>query len=200
MSISIAISNTPITFNLISLFDFNVSFIYNNFGNRNQYNKYINLLTEGYKMKKKLTLLLALCLIVSTMLMGCSKSKDTSKEGEEKQYQYYTAEQLKTAIENKDDIYLIDIQPKEDYDAHHIVGTVPTYAYPADTDDLRSKIDVTLDEINKTDKPIIVICPGGGGGAKNTIDYLTTKSVDAKRMFILEKGQKGWPYDELLEK
>ncbi len=112
MSISIAISNTPITFNLISLFDFNVSFIYNNFGNRNQYNKYINLLTEGYKMKKKLTLLLALCLIISTMLMGCSKSKDTSKEGEEKQYQYYTAEQLKTAIENKDDTYLIDIQPK----------------------------------------------------------------------------------------
>jgi len=151
-------------------------------------------------MKKKLTLVLALCIIISTILMGCNKPKDTSKESEEKQYQYYTAEQLKTAIESKDNIYLLDIQVKEDYDKHHIVGTVPTYAYPADTEELTSKIDVTLDDINKTDKPIIVVCPGGGGGAKKTIDYLTTKGVDASRMFILEKGQKVWPYDELLEK
>ncbi|WP_346887841.1 rhodanese-like domain-containing protein [Clostridium sp. UBA1056] len=151
-------------------------------------------------MKKKFTLILALCIIISTMLMGCSKPKDTSKEGEEKQYQYYTAEQLKTAIENKDDIYLLDIQVKEDYDKHHIVGTVPTYAYPADTEELTSKLDFTLDDINSSDKPVIVACPGGGGGAKKTIDYLTTKGVDASRMFILEKGQKGWPYDGLLEK
>lgn len=151
-------------------------------------------------MKKKFTLIFALCIIISTMLMGCSKPKDTSKEGEEKQYQYYTAEQLKTAIENKDDMYLLDIQVKEDYDKHHIVGTVPTYAYPADTEELTSKLDITLDDINSSDKPVIVVCPGGGGGAKKTIDYLTTKGVDASRMFILEKGQKGWPYDELLEK
>jgi len=132
------------------------------------------------------------------MLMGCSKlnSKDDSQE-----YQYYTADELKAAIENKDDIYILDIQVEDDYNAHHIVGTIPTYAYPADTAELTSKLDVALPEITKTNNPIIVVCPSGGGGAKNTINYLTAeKNIDASRLFILEKGQKGWPHNDLLEK
>ncbi|MEG1254614.1 rhodanese-like domain-containing protein [Clostridium sp.] len=153
-------------------------------------------------MKKKFSLLLILCVVISTLLIGCSKPKDSSGDkGAEVEYQYYTADQLKTAIENKDPMYLLDIQVKEDYDAHHIVGTIPTYAYPADTAELKSKIDVSLNEINATKDPIIVVCPGGGGGAKNTIEYLVNeKGVDASRLFILEKGQKGWPHDDLLEK
>lgn len=149
-------------------------------------------------MKKKLSLVLAICIAMSFMLMGCGKASSGSGD---KEYQYYTADQLKTAIENKDAIYLLDIQVEDDYAAHHIVGTIPTYAYPADTAELTAKIDVALDEITKTNDPIIVVCPGGGGGAKKTIDYLTSeKNIDASRLFILENGQKGWPYDELLEK
>ncbi len=152
-------------------------------------------------MKKKFTLVLAVCIIMSAIFMGCGKTDQSGKkDGETKEYQYYTADQLKTAIEKKDPMYILDIQVKEDYDAHHILGTIPTYAYPADTDELKSKIDVAFDKINATKDPIVVVCPGGGGGAKNTINYLIEKGYDADRLFILEKGQKGWPHDELLEK
>lgn len=152
-------------------------------------------------MKKKFALLLTFCIIISATLIGCGKSKDSPKAEVQKTYQYYKADQLKTAIENKDPMYLLDIQVEEDYKAHHIVNTIPTYAYPADTAELKAKIDVALEKINATKDPIIVVCPGGGSGAKNTIGYLVDeKGIDANRLFILEKGQKGWPHDNLLEK
>ncbi|MBZ9622631.1 rhodanese-like domain-containing protein [Clostridium sp. FP2] len=152
-------------------------------------------------MKKKFALLLTICIIMSSMLIGCAKSTASPKTEAQKKYQYYTADQLKTAIEKKAPMYLIDIQVEADYKAHHIVNTIPTYAYPADTAKLKSKIDVAFDKINATKDPIIVVCPGGGSGAKNTIGYLIDeKGIDASRLFILEKGQKGWPHDNLLEK
>ncbi|MGH4122205.1 MAG: rhodanese-like domain-containing protein [Clostridium sp.] len=152
-------------------------------------------------MKKKFTLLLTVCIIMSSILVGCGKSATSTKTEAQKKYQYYTADQLKTAIEKKDPMYLVDIQVEADYKDHHIVNTIPTYAYPADTAELKAKIDVALDKINATKDPIIVVCPGGGSGAKNTVGYLIDKKgIDANRLFILEKGQKGWPHDSLLEK
>ena len=152
-------------------------------------------------MKKKFALLLTICIIMSCAFAGCGKSKVSPKTEVKKNYQYYTADKLKTAIENKDPMYLLDIQVEKEYKAHHIVNTIPTYAYPADTAKLKAKIDVALDKINATKDPIIVVCPGGGSGAKNTVGYLIDeKGIDANRLFILEKGQKGWTYDNLLEK
>jgi len=39
----------------------------------------------------------------------------------------------------------------------------------------------------------VVICPRGGGGAKNACDYLKEKEIE-KRIFILREGMQGWPY------
>ncbi|MEG0641791.1 MAG: rhodanese-like domain-containing protein, partial [Clostridium sp.] len=75
-----------------------------------------------------------------------------------------------------------------------------TYAYPAKTSQDTGKLDTVLDKLNASKDPIVVICPGGAGGATRSIDYLTSKGVDAKKLYILEKGQKGWKYDNLLEK
>jgi len=47
---------------------------------------------------------------------------------------------------------------------------------------------------------IVVVCPKGGGGAKNTIQYLVDQGIEDSRLFILEKGQAEWPYAGLLEK
>lgn len=140
-----------------------------------------------------LVFMMALVLVVS----GCSKKK-ASVDAEGNAYQYYTAEETKKFIEEDKDWIMLDIQVEEDWDAHHIKGAIPSYAYPAKTDEDKAKLDSIMSEL-EGDKEILVICPGGGSGATNTIDYLIEKGIEADRFFILEKGQKAWAYDELLE-
>jgi len=118
---------------------------------------------------------------------------------EEKTYQYYTADQTKAAIENKEDIILLDIQVEDEWNVHHIEGAVPTYAYPVKTPEDEAKLAAILPDL-AGEQPIIVICPGGAGGATRSIDYLTAQGVAPERLFILENGQSKWPYEELLAK
>ncbi|GAA0866760.1 rhodanese-like domain-containing protein [Paraclostridium tenue] len=148
-------------------------------------------------MKKVLLLCSMLFLMTSLALVGCSKEEETRNE---KKYNYYTADQLKEAIEKKEDITLLDIQVEKDYNKHHIKGVIPTYAYPVETKDEQAKLDKILPKLEKSENPIIVVCPGGGGGAKRAIDHLESKGIKSDRLFILENGQKGWPHKELLEK
>lgn len=144
------------------------------------------------KFSSMLVLMLALVLIVS----GCtSKTEDATVE---KTYNYYTAEQTKEAIEKGENIILLDIQVEEEWTAHHIKGAIPTHAYPVKTDEERTKLDAVLSQLDG-EQPIIVICPGGAGGAQRTIDYLQAKGIKGDRLFILENGQGKWPYNELLE-
>lgn len=144
---------------------------------------------------KKLLLILVIMLSLVLVATGCSNNGDTEAK---KEYNYYTAEQTKKAIENGDEIILLDIQVKEEWDAHHIKGAIPTHAYPVKNDEEKAKLDAVLPQL-EGEQPIIVICPGGAGGATRTIDYLQTKGISADRLFILENGQSKWPYDELLE-
>jgi len=161
---------------------------------------------------KKITLIIASILALALFVTGCSaKPAEEASSGEaakataaapaeEKTYQYYTADQTKSAIENNEDVILLDIQVEDEWAAHHIKGAIPTHAYPVKTDEEKAKLDAVVSKLEGT-QPIIVICPGGKGGATRTIDYLTeSKGIAAERLFILENGQGGWPYDELLEK
>lgn len=128
-------------------------------------------------------------------LTACSK-----KTSRDSNYQYKTEKEVKTAIENKDKLILLDIQVKKDYDKHHIKGAIPTYAYPVESDSDRNKLNDVIPTLKKNDDPILVICPGGAGGATRTIDYLKEKGISKDRLYILENGQSGWTYDELLAK
>lgn len=144
---------------------------------------------------KKLLLIFVVMLSLVLVATGCSNSADTEAK---KEYNYYTAEQTKKAIENGDEIILLDIQVEEEWDAHHIKGAIATHAYPVKTDEEKAKLDAVLPQL-EGEQPIIVICPGGAGGATRTIDYLQTKGISADRLFILENGQSKWPYDEMLD-
>ncbi len=145
---------------------------------------------------KKFASMLVLMLVLVFIVSGCTnKTEDTAAD---KTYNYYTAEQTKEAIEKGDNIILLDIQVKEEWDVHHIKGAIPTHAYPVKTDEERAKLDAVLPQLDG-EQPIVVICPGGAGGAQRTIDYLQTKGVKGDRLFILENGQGKWPYNELLE-
>jgi thiosulfate/3-mercaptopyruvate sulfurtransferase len=151
-------------------------------------------------MKKKLlALLLMMILAVSVVGCGSNEVEEKATQEQEKTYQYYTAEQVKEAVENGDDITLVDIQVEEEWNKHHIKGAISTKAYPVKTDEERAKVDAVIPEL-KGDNPIIVVCPGGKGGAQRTVDHLSESGIKSERLFILENGQGGWPYDELLEK
>lgn len=153
-------------------------------------------------MKKLLSLTAFIFLSLSVVFTGCSKeeSKTSTSSTEQKEFKYYTAEETKKAIEEKKDIILLDIQVEEEFKAHHINGVIPTYAYPVKSDEDKAKLEKVLPDLQKSKSPIIIVCPGGAGGAERTFAYLSEKGIDKDRLYILEKGQKGWPYEELLEK
>lgn len=113
-------------------------------------------------------------------------------------FNYYTQEDLKHALENKASMVLVDIQPEEDYLAHHINGAIETNAFPAKTDEELLRLKAIEEDVKESKDPIVIVCPRGGGGAQRTIKHLKTIGVPASQLYILEKGQDGWPYEELL--
>ncbi|SFB31275.1 rhodanese-like domain-containing protein [Clostridium frigidicarnis] len=153
-------------------------------------------------MKKLLSLTAFIFLSLSVVFTGCSKeeSKTSTSSTEQKEFKYYTAEETKKAIEEKKDIILLDIQVEDEFKAHHLNGVIPTYAYPVKSDEDKAKLEKVLPDLKKSTSPIIIVCPGGAGGAERTFAYLSEKGIDKDRLYILEKGQKGWPYEDLLEK
>jgi len=115
-------------------------------------------------------------------------------------YNYISPAQLKQRLESADKPLLLDIQVEADYAKHHLPGTIPTYAYPAKSDAERAKLQPAVSKILESKDDVVIVCPGGGSGAKNTVDYLKAAGVPESRLLILEKGQKGWPFPELVTK
>ena len=92
---------------------------------------------------------------------------------------------------------IVDIQVPEEFQQHHFKGSLETNSYPVKSAVDKQKLDTILPRLFASQNDVVVICPRGGGGAKNTFDYLKEKGIDEKRIFILEKGMQGWPYKEL---
>ncbi len=49
-------------------------------------------------------------------------------------------------------------------------------------------------KIKTSTEDVIILCPRGGGGAKNTYDFYKANGIDEKRLLILEKGMEKWPF------
>ena len=154
-------------------------------------------------MKKKFSIVISVLILFSVIFTGCGSNKEAKGEDKytgEDGYKYYKAELLKNSIENQDDKLIVDIQVEEEFDNHHIKGAIATYSYPVKTDEDKAKLDKIFEDLNNSKDDIVIICPRGQGGAKRTYDYLKEKGIVESRLFILENGQEGWPYEELLEK
>lgn len=151
---------------------------------------------------KKLYLALAAAMLLS-LLCGCSMLPQQEPETEDAPvdtpiYFYCTAEELKAKLEAGEEMVLVDIRPEEYYEQAHLPGALSTCAYPADTDELRSRLDAALDSISATTAPVIIIGMGGRTGADNAARYYAAKGVSADRLYVLEGGAISWPYSELL--
>ena len=112
-------------------------------------------------------------------------------------YRYVRQDTFKQWLESGKKMVLVDIQPPADFAKRHFKGALETGAYPAKSDEEKKRLDLVLDRINTSQDDVVIVCPRGGGGAKNTWDYLSAKGVAVSRIYILEKGSEGWPYPEL---
>ena len=115
-------------------------------------------------------------------------------------YQYMDAQTVKQKLESHAPLSLVDIQVEEEYAQHRIVGALPSYAYPVKSEADRAKLAALSPHLMTSEDPVVVVCPRGGGGAERAYDYLLSQGIDATRLYILEQGQQGWPYPELLVK
>lgn len=141
-----------------------------------------------------------LILLLSAVLLTAALFVTTPAQAREAEYNYIAPGDLKTKLETGVPMTVVDIQVKEEFEKHHITGVVPTYAYPVKVPADRAQLEPVLEQVAGNSDPVVIVCPRGGGGAKRTYDYFAEKGISTDRLFILEKGQAGWPYEELLEK
>lgn len=113
--------------------------------------------------------------------------------------QYIKPDELKQNLEQKKPVVIVDIQTAEEFAKHHLDSSLETNAYPVKSNEEQKRLDTTLATINSSTAPVVIICPRGKGGAINSYEYLKTQGVPEERLFILEGGMSGWPYQELLK-
>ena len=112
---------------------------------------------------------------------------------------YIGPDELKQMIQQKKDVVIVDIQPAGEFEQHYLKGAIETNAFPAKSPDEKQKLDKTLPVINASSAPVVIICPRGGGGAKNSYEYYLSRGVPENRLLILKGGIAGWPHQELLQ-
>ena len=112
-------------------------------------------------------------------------------------YRSVKPDTFKGWLEGGRPMIIVDIQPPEGFAKGHFKGAVETNAYPVKSDEEKKRLDVIMEKIGASKDDIVIVCPRGGGAARNTYDYLKSKGVEESRLYILEKGSEGWPWPEL---
>jgi rhodanese-related sulfurtransferase len=111
-------------------------------------------------------------------------------------YNYIAPDALQKRITGGSPMILIDICPVDQFAAGHIKGSIETNAYPVKTDAEKARLANYLPKIKAASEDVIIVCPGGGSGARNTFDFYKSNGVEEKRLLILEKGMGKWPYEK----
>jgi rhodanese-related sulfurtransferase len=130
-------------------------------------------------------------LLLLMMLLGCAATVIASS------YNYVEADQFRQWLEKGKEMAIVDIQVPAEFQQHHFKASLETNAYPVKSAEDRQKLDKILPLLSASQNDVVVVCPRGGGGAKNAYDYLKAKGIAEKRIFILEDGMQGWPYKDL---
>ena len=98
----------------------------------------------------------------------------------------------------QDKALVVDVQTYEGYLKMHFPGSIPTHAYPVKTAEQMKRVDAIIPIIEKSDKPVVLVCFGGITGAPNARAHLISKGIPNERLFILQGGSRGWPWKEML--
>ena len=101
-------------------------------------------------------------------------------------------------LKEKKQVYMVDIQKKNDYLRHHFYGALPTNAYPVRSGQDRARLATVVDEIQKTDDPVVIVGPRGSHASKRAYFFLLRQGIAPRRLAVLKKGIRGWPKPEVL--
>lgn len=113
------------------------------------------------------------------------------------EYRYVKQQEFRDWLQNGKQMLIVDIQEPAAFAAQHFRDSIETGAYPAKSDEERRKLDGAVKQAAATSVDVVIVCPRGGGGAKNSYDYLNERGIDETRLYILEKGMQGWTYPEV---
>ena len=127
-------------------------------------------------------------------LLGMICFSGAALAGSDGGYNYISAEDLQKRIQNGPSVILVDILPAAQFAKGHIPGAIETNAFPAKKDEEKARLDKAMPKISGSSDDVVILCPKGGTGAKNTYDYFKAKGVPEKRLLILKNGMAGWPY------
>lgn len=113
------------------------------------------------------------------------------------EYRYVKQQEFRGWLQNGKQMIIVDIQEPAAFAARHFRGSIGTGAFPAKSDEERRKLDGAVRQAASTSVDVVIVCPRGGGGAKNSYEYLKERGITETRLYILEKGMQGWPYPEV---
>lgn len=110
-------------------------------------------------------------------------------------FNYISQDDMRARLQANDDMHIVDICPVPLFAEKHLPGSVETNAYPVKSDEERAKLTPLLGDLTADSNDIVIVCPGGKGGAQRTYEYFVENGIDEGRLLILEHGMKGWPYE-----
>ncbi|MBI1927209.1 sulfurtransferase [Candidatus Poribacteria bacterium] len=99
---------------------------------------------------------------------------------------HISAEALKTAIENKEPIVLLDVRDEELYEAEHLPGAI---LLP------RARIELEIDElVPDQDAKVVTYC---GGKTRGSLSAHTLRIMGYENVSVLTGGFRGWKANSL---
>ena len=112
---------------------------------------------------------------------------------------YLETDTFKQWLDSGKPVIIVDIQVKDEFNAHHFPGSIETNAFPVKTGEQRKMIDPAVQAYNTTGHDVVVVCPRGGGGAKRCYSYLKSQGIPEDKLTILQGGVSKWPYPDMLD-
>ncbi len=136
-------------------------------------------------MKKTVLIYLTLIMVMagSFILNGCSSETNTTSDPGTQAgsaYQNIGSDELKSLIETKENLLVLDVREQFEYDQGHLANSIliPT-----------SEFTNRVNELPK-DKPIAVVCATGARSAQVS-QYLV--ELGYKEIYNLSRGLVSWP-------
>jgi len=130
-------------------------------------------------MKKLKIFVLILVLIFA--FTGCQTKSSSEEEGSKASATNVSIEEAKQSIEDQEDLFILDVRNKDEFDAGHIEG-----ATMIPLDELKDRLEELVDY---KDKPLLVYCRSGNRSSK-AVDILLKN--DFTQVYHMHEGFMNW--------